>query len=56
MAYPGEPTKCEASVRCISCCQEEKGHKSRPTNQRVANGWKAESEEQARKGCDKVVL
>ena len=56
MAYSGEPTKCEANVRFIGCCQKEQRHKNRPTNQRVANGWKTESEEQARKGCDKVVL
>ena len=56
MAYPCEPTKCEANVRCIGCCQEEQRHKNRPTNQRVANGGKTESEEQARKGCDKIVL
>ena len=56
MAYPDEPTKCEANRRFIGCCQEEQRHQSHPTNQRVANGRKTESEEQARKCCDKVVL
>ena len=56
MTYSGEPTKLEANVRFIGCCQVEQRHKNRPTNQRVANGGKTESEEQARKACDKVVL
>ena len=47
MAYSGEPTKGEASGRFIDCCQEEQRKKNRPTNQRVANGGKTESEEQA---------